>query len=1354
MYLRHGSLTLSVVCFARLSIICHSIRTNAGYEREEGEECLHVANESKSDESDFESLVLEDPSFSFLQAQEFFLSDDASCERTLDVKKPLRVPMNEKSKRAQLQQRYVVKHIKDSLTSMAKMDASKTKDLRQNFLTEANEYEEVPAVELHMYPGSLDVNSTWRVLLIPRIQELFGETVYLCKAESSSPETSSPCVAKLTFKRLPLRLMHLLGRWRSWSPSLDPLRRAPHKLLLSMELLLLAIILFMLWHVLEPLQKLLRMAWDFYNTPKNDLNRKNLVESSLPKMWMLLEHAYIYKAAGEAELVCEDALDACTEVKVLETMEAKSEQFSFLKSTDVWGRIEDPAGWIVLVDSGDNLRVICKDEPREVPFCANVGLLVPFSSLLRRQLVLAASHTSVQWFLLESLAKMFGIGEIMFISVSLFLIHLAVVFKIEVTNSKALEYEEVLETKKKLLELQSSRKTFIFLIIALVVLFSTVVVGLVGLPRKLIVLRSAFLPCISLVTAVVLHLMDFRTSLCGIEMWRSPQLKATECTFITSTGLKSVKSEALEAETLSKSRRLRLQVVRLLTWLLAIGALSLLILIVFDGVQMRGELVDYSFGRGYITTPPHSLARQNSLLLHSNVDSLPFTFSTGPFTSEVKVRLEHPLLEKVQSNQSVPVFNQSDDVEHGGGEYSVPLPSGPLYGRLIVEASSHLYKEPTRYVIHLIRIGEAVTVSLKGQIDIHGRSVSDPPVFEETRRWHYQEANPRWYVPDLDVRQNTSIQLESRPTIFAPLAHGEPATGGYLSMFADECHCGNESAGFGNACAVQQWITFPSGASICLFQHHLKEELVIGNGPSFISSNASKLTTWLLDVNVSGKSAGLRLTDSGKHFSVWPLKAEIDESKLRSVFTTSMQTNLLFDQASQLVLAPTEDLTDAEMLAVPLEVISHPPRLNVSISDGFLLPNPLGSEERADLAACCVQSLDTVSASVEDSRFEVIPTVVSKGLDCSGRTTLKIKELKVVRKQNTSCEPWCTWYRPWSDYYDMSVTLSLPHCFDEAIALENVDAFNNVTKCAGNQANEIFDACGTLRNAVYLNRTTIISEILTKDADPDGGDNDAETPLEAAASHGNIVVMQMLLDANANLSRQSSSGSKALVAGVLNCQREAVKFLLKNDVDPNSLTKSNKGSRCQVTPLLALFEHRRSDQCQGENATEIIKVLVEHGAHLSIPASDACKTTQTALVLAVGSWDASAVEELLGNGANPNEPGRFLSGAVMEPFAFLMQQVIFYDKPLKKAAKIAELLGKAGANVNVPLTGQKETALHLFADVCNVEGVELLLELKALPNIKSEHDETAKEGAEYGVKNKCKSPEDKERLIKAFGLKE
>jgi len=155
-----------------------------------------------------------------------------------------------------------------------------------------------------------------------------------------------------------------------------------------------------------------------------------------------------------------------------------------------------------------------------------------------------------------------------------------------------------------------------------------------------------------------------------------------------------------------------------------------------------------------------------------------------------------------------------------------------------------------------------------------------------------------------------------------------------------------------------------------------------------------------------------------------------------------------------------------------------------------------------------------------------------------------------------------------------------------------------------------------------------------------------------------------------------------------------------------------------------------------------------------LPRKIVCKVwIDNFIMVPVESWDASAVEELLGNGANPNEPGSLLSGIVVEPFAFLMRQVLFYDKPLKKAAKIAELLGKAGANVNVDLTGQKETALHLFADDCNVEGVELLLELKALPNITSEHDETAKELAKGAVKNECKT-EDKERLMKAFGLKE
>ena len=251
--------------------------------------------------------MLEDPSFSFLHAQEFFLSETASCDRPLDVQKPLRVMVNEKAKRAQLEQRFVAKHVKDSLMSLSKMDISRFKNMRQAVLPEVSESEGVPAVELHMYPESFDVNSTWRVLMIPRLQELFDRTMFLC-----SPAASSPCIAKLSFNRLPPRLMHPF--WK-WSPSLDPLRSAPHRLMFFLDLLLLAMALFMFWLVLHPLEKLLRMAWDMYNSPRDFLNKKAVLESTLPKTWMLTQHAYVYKAPGEKELVCEDALDACTDVK-------------------------------------------------------------------------------------------------------------------------------------------------------------------------------------------------------------------------------------------------------------------------------------------------------------------------------------------------------------------------------------------------------------------------------------------------------------------------------------------------------------------------------------------------------------------------------------------------------------------------------------------------------------------------------------------------------------------------------------------------------------------------------------------------------------------------------------------------------------------------------------------------------------------------------------------------------------------------------------------------------------------------------------------------------------------------------
>ena len=165
-------------------------------------------------------------------------------------------------------------------------------------------------------------------------------------------------------------------------------------------------------------------------------------------------------------------------------------------------------------------------------------------------------------------------------------------------------------------------------------------------------------------------------------------------------------------------------------------------------------------------------------------------------------------------------------------------------------------------------------------------------------------------------------------------------------------------------------------------------------GPSSICSNGSKMTEWLLEANVSGKSVGLRFTNSNP---VLPFEKEerVEETQeLRSVFVTSIPTHLL-SHVSQLVLSPTQDMTDAEVFAVPLEVVSHPPpmRLSVTSLGGFLLPEPI-DEGRSEFAACGVGVLNAVNASVEDPRFQVVSEYVSKGLDCTGVATKKIRQLK------------------------------------------------------------------------------------------------------------------------------------------------------------------------------------------------------------------------------------------------------------------------------------------------------------------------------------------------------------------------
>lgn len=1309
---------------------------------------------SDAESFDFSSLSLENPRFTFFHAQEFFIARDAACNARLEHVKPEPVPVNARAKRAQLQQRFVVKNIKESLVAASKQDSAKARQVRDVFLSERGATEPVPAVEFHMFPQNpQQVNSTWMALFIPRAKEIFGQTLYLCQENLETLEAfEAHCVARLPFERLPPRLIHYIGQWSS---STDPKRSAPHKLVLFMEVLLLGVAVFVLFQFLDSSYKLLKISWKQYFAVADDLAKQRLRDMPLPRTLVLTQHAYVYRAEGGGDQVQAEPLHACHKVTVLQVAESSPERRGLAaemlhlafhsRETAVWGCLQDPVGWVVLANGARDIRVIAEGEDSAALFCANDALLVPFTALLRRQLVLAASHTSVQWFLLDRLAHMFGISEIVAISISLCVVHVAVLCHMETVNSQALRYDQVLEFHSKLLPLHQSRLLHVVLLGAL---FTSSVAVCVGLVRKRAPI-SASPPCVSLLVTVALHLCDYYMSREGLEKWRSPQLRIAEFTRISCKGLE-VAREGVEKPELTAGRDFRHHCSRLLLWLYTMGALGLLMLIVLDGVKMQGELLDYSFSRGYVATPPHSQAMHNTVLLHSSVDTVSFAYEPGPFTSRIEMCLEHPLMEAKQ----VTLFDADDSGSEMQGDYAISLPASPLYSRLIVQATSHLLERPTEYVFHFVRVGEAVVLSINGTVNPEHFAADMAPVhFHERRRWQYHVSHPTWFVPDLQMTVNSSLQVEYLPIIFAPLLAHQPGETEMeslagLSMLAGTCHCEPEEPGFGNACAFELPITLPNGSTTCIFQHGVKRRLLLEDFSSGSLSNGTRLAKWLLNVDLSGKSVELELIDpvnsseSSQLLEAIRLEANASSSPLANVFRLSVPTAVLITQAAQLVIKATQDMTDAESLAAPLRVVSHPPPIHLSISNissrGFMLPDPSTSEDRADFAGCLLPDLGLVEGSVLDSRFVVEVKEVSRGPDCSGEGALKHKQFSAVRRPSKHCDPYCSFYRAWTDRnYDVSVVLSIGACFNQAIELNNLRALHEEAEEVGGYSPAIFGRCGTLHRAIQLGRNLIASEMLGPlHANPDGGHEAGQTPLQVAAEMGDIDSMELLLHYNASVNHTSKDGSTALFTAALNCRADAVKFLLKHKGDPNHLLKENSRTTCHVTPLLALFSYRRSQRCQGGNLTSVIRTLFDGGAALSVDVGCGTKTAlAAALGLAAESGDLTEVELLLKLGADANATSSFRHEA-KTPF------MLAFDRTRQKPARfkqMAELLVHYKADVDVNMKSRKKvTALMLSAKLCEQDLVQTLVQLKADPN----------RVEDKSFANKCENKEEIRQLLR------
>ena len=301
------------------------------------------------------SLIFSNPNFNFFDSREFFLSEHADCNSDLKVKLR-RIPNSTTAKRLQQERRTKVKLIKEGLNAITKKQIDYRKQISEHL--KGVEGEETPAADIHMFPeNSAEVKSTWQVLVVPRVKELFKETRYLCHADVTS---ASHCVAKLPFQPLPTRLLNIYGDWDSL---LDPSRSIPHRLVFALELLLVGSIIAVVSKAVLPCLKFIYRKLKYSNS--TDIEEIQdymdaLLKEPLPKTFKLAKHAEVYHSVCGQVVAEQDPVETSCDVVVLEmqvsdgnvTGSKMERVFHRMKqwicraegSKAVWARLQNPEG--------------------------------------------------------------------------------------------------------------------------------------------------------------------------------------------------------------------------------------------------------------------------------------------------------------------------------------------------------------------------------------------------------------------------------------------------------------------------------------------------------------------------------------------------------------------------------------------------------------------------------------------------------------------------------------------------------------------------------------------------------------------------------------------------------------------------------------------------------------------------------------------------------------------------------------------------------------------------------------------------------------------------------------------------
>ena len=191
--------------------------------------------------------------------------------------------------------------------------------------------------------------------------------------------------------------------------------------------------------------------------------------------------------------------------------------------------------------------------------------------------------------------------------------------------------------------------------------------------------------------------------------------------------------------------------------------------------------------------------------------------------------------------------------------------------------------------------------------------------------------------------------------------------------------------------------------------------------------------------------------------------------------------------------------------------------------------------------------------------------------------------------------------------------------------------------------------------------------------------------IHIAAMYGLRHAIQRILDQGTSADFRDSRGRTPLFLAAMMGEVDVVKLLLaRDDVDINVQTEPpySLTSLCMAAKV---------------NHLEILRILLQNGADVNLRSWHG-----TALNSAVRRSDATSAELLLDAGADPDSRDENDNPVIFEA------ATVPKTNGSLPAAQIVKLLHKHGANLKVRDNSQS-TLLHVAAEACNLEAVEMLL---------------------------------------------